>query len=200
MTDLVMDRGATLSSCGLYRYVLWRIWDARRALMGRDRLNPSIADAEIDDATIRVVTGRALRMGYGGVLMSNMFALRATNPLALRTADDPVGPLADQHLAAHIGRCDFVLAAWGDDAVFRTPRGINRERARAGAAVRPGRYQPLLPGSHQGRPATPPAAHPLRPSADALDRRPRGLRTEGRVTNLVKAAATAHGQCYGARS
>ena len=55
-------------------------------------LNPSTADGETDDATIRVCRGRALRMGYGGIIVVNLFAYRATSPDNMECAADPFGP------------------------------------------------------------------------------------------------------------
>lgn len=50
--------GATLSGCGLYRYHLWRRWDTGPSVMWI-MLNPSTADADEDDPTIRRCVGYA---------------------------------------------------------------------------------------------------------------------------------------------
>ena len=90
-------------------------------------LNPSTADAERDDPTIRRVRGLARGLGYGRVVVANLYALRATDPKALRTHPDPVGPEGDRHLAALAGEVPDIVCAWG---VHAAP-----ERARAVAAL-----------------------------------------------------------------
>lgn len=114
--DLVMDRSAVLSVCERYRYVLRRMWDADLPLLPYIMLNPSTADAAVDDATIRVCIGRAIRMRYGGILVLNLFAFRATDPRALKAVSDPVGPNNDGYLSGVLlgMKPKQVIAAWGD--------------------------------------------------------------------------------------
>lgn len=86
---------AVLSDCGIYRYSLTRRWDdepSTAPLVTWVLLNPSTADHEADDPTIRRVRGFTERMGYGGFKVVNLFALRSTSPKALRTHPDPFGP------------------------------------------------------------------------------------------------------------
>jgi hypothetical protein len=47
-------------------------------------LNPSIADAECDDPTIRRCIGFAMREGFSRLSVVNLFANRATDPSLLR--------------------------------------------------------------------------------------------------------------------
>lgn len=84
-------RHASISPCGLYRYRLTRNWGAG-AMMPFIMLNPSTADAELDDPTIRRCMGFARREGAGGIAVVNLFALRATNPDRLREERFPFGP------------------------------------------------------------------------------------------------------------
>ena len=110
-------RGAFI--CGVYRYLLWRVWDAGRPALPLILLNPSVADGERDDATLRRCMGLARRLGRGGVLLANLFAYRATDPRRLATASDPVGPLNDRCLEA-LGRAGGpILAAWGNGGRLR---------------------------------------------------------------------------------
>lgn len=53
--------------------------------------NPSTADAEVDDPTIRKCIGFARRWGCGGIVVVNVCAYRATKPGALLQVNDPVG-------------------------------------------------------------------------------------------------------------
>lgn len=88
-----MDRGAILSPCGVYRYALWRIWDKTLPKVTWIMLNPSTADAEHDDPTIRKCIGFSKQFGYGGFTVLNLFSRRATDPDDLvkwtRVSDDP---------------------------------------------------------------------------------------------------------------
>nr|WP_209605166.1 DUF1643 domain-containing protein [Sinorhizobium kostiense] len=83
-------------------------------------LNPSTADADVDDPTIRRCIRFSQAWGYGGMIVGNIFALRSTDPAALLIAADPVGPMNDEmiieacteFMPAEYGRRD-VIAAWG---------------------------------------------------------------------------------------
>jgi hypothetical protein len=55
-------------------------------------LNPSTADHEVDDPTIRKCMGFCRRWGASEMNVVNLFAFRATNPADMKRADDPVGP------------------------------------------------------------------------------------------------------------
>lgn len=131
MTDLfAAEKGAEISGCGRYRYVLWRRWDKARPRLVYIMLNPSTADADHDDATIRVCCGRAYRLGYGGIRVVNLFAYRATDPAELvkLTPAERIGPENDQALQRNLGGDrDMLVAAWGDDGLLP---GWRRPRAR----------------------------------------------------------------------
>jgi hypothetical protein len=103
---------AVISLCGQYRYRLQRGDGARLAFV---MLNPSTADANVDDPTIRRCMGFARREGYAGIDVCNLFALRATNPRELVAHADPIGPDNYDHLAA-LGkdhRGTDIVCAWG---------------------------------------------------------------------------------------
>lgn len=88
--------GAVLSDDEIYRYILTRVWDETLPPMVWVMLNPSIADATIDDPTVRKCIGFAKRHGYGGVIIVNLYAYRATNPSDMlssrRLGHDIIGP------------------------------------------------------------------------------------------------------------
>jgi hypothetical protein len=113
MTELVMEKDAVISDCGKYRYLLRRAWDHSlpRALF--IMLNPSTADAEIDDPTIRSCIRLTKALGYGSFEVINLFGLRTTNPDELANAHDPIGPRNADIGDAAISRCDIAICAWG---------------------------------------------------------------------------------------
>lgn len=75
-----MKKGAIISECGLFRYQLWRIWDDTKPLVLFIMHNPSKADAETDDPTIIRCINFAKGWGYGGLMVGNICAYRATKP------------------------------------------------------------------------------------------------------------------------
>ena len=111
--------GAVLSPCGRYRYSLTRMFFTGRGRVLFIMLNPSTADAETDDPTIRRCIGFAHRWGFQELAVANLFAWRATDPRELRRADDPVGPENDRHLMMMSGCADAVIAAWGARGSYR---------------------------------------------------------------------------------
>lgn len=117
----IPDRGAVISDDGAYRYRLWRTWDPILPVMVWVLLNPSVADAQIDDPTVRKCRGFAAHHQHGGIVIVNLFAWRATYPNTLRHVADPVGPDNDQHLreAAAISGAT-VIAGWGTMPFART--------------------------------------------------------------------------------
>ena len=113
MSEVYIERDAVISDCGKYRYLLRRVWD-HRCLRGLFvMLNPSTADAKIDDATIRSCTRLSRGLGYGSFEVVNLFAWRATNPAELASSSDPIGTLNDSVIESAVSRCDVVICAWG---------------------------------------------------------------------------------------
>lgn len=108
-----VEKTAVLSDDGRYRYVLSRSWGSGVPMVFV-MLNPSTADAEKDDATIRKCVGFARRFAYGGIVVVNLFALRSKDPKALAGAADPVGPDNDGWIKAE---CEVperpIIVAWG---------------------------------------------------------------------------------------
>ncbi|WP_207558562.1 DUF1643 domain-containing protein [Mycobacteroides abscessus] len=101
---------AVLSACGTYRYELTRSWGVGAALEFV-MLNPSTADAAVDDPTIRRCVGFAKRWGYASIVVHNLYAYRATDPTELANAEDPIGPENRKYLSREDAAC--TIAAWG---------------------------------------------------------------------------------------
>lgn len=98
---------------GPYRYLLWRTVSASDRTVLWVMLNPSTADAFVDDPTIRRVLGFSSLWGYGRVEVVNLFAARATDPRELERFADPVGPRNDDHIRAAVARAHAIVCAWG---------------------------------------------------------------------------------------
>lgn len=111
-----MFRDAHISDCGVYRYSLVREWNAELPKLYVNMLNPSTADGLVDDNTIRKLIGFAKAYGYGGLIVVNLFALRATDPDELFAHRDPVGPENDRILELVARREKLIVCAWGAHA------------------------------------------------------------------------------------
>lgn len=141
---------AAFSACGTYRYRLARHWAPGPRLVAV-LLNPSTACAETDDATLRACVARARGWGFSGLVIVNLFALRATDPRALRHAADPVGPGNDAALCRACAEAAAVLCGWGR-------HGVLQGRAEAVTALLHDTGRPLW---HLGRTASGQPRHPL---------------------------------------
>lgn len=89
-------------------------------------LNPSTADATVDDPTIRKCLGFCRRWGCGSLQVVNLFGIRATSPRDMMSAADPVGPRNRRAVARALRRhrcaADIdpgpVVCAWGAHGGF----------------------------------------------------------------------------------
>ena len=101
------------SRCERYRYGLSRVWDDAKPALLFIMLNPSTADEHRNDPTVARCETRARSMGFGGVMVANLFAYRATRPEDLKQAISPVGDANDAILDHWTQVAGMTLAAWG---------------------------------------------------------------------------------------
>ena len=106
--------GADISANGQYRYSLWRRIAERGPTILFVGLNPSTADHEVDDPTIKAMCEFARRWGYALILVGNLFAYRAMDPKKLKEVSDPIGPENEVKLAELRSRADMCVACWGN--------------------------------------------------------------------------------------
>lgn len=104
-----------------HRYTLLHTWDE---LLGDGRhamwigLNPSTADEHDLDPTLRRIRAFTAREGLSGFVMTNLFAFRATDPRAMKAAEDPVGPENDRWIRRVARGAALIVAAWGTHGEF----------------------------------------------------------------------------------
>ncbi|MGH8661914.1 MAG: DUF1643 domain-containing protein [Burkholderiales bacterium] len=148
------DSGATFSACRRWRYLLWRRWDRARPAANFLILNPSTADEVKLDPTCSRARDYAERWGYGALIVTNVFAWRATDPAALKAARDPVGPENDRAILRAAREAAIVVCAWGNhgahldrsEAVVRLLRQARLHALRVNGSGEP--THPLyLPGT-----------------------------------------------------
>lgn len=109
-----MKRTAQISPCGKFRYRFGRAWADAKPLVFV-MLNPSTADADVEDATIRRCVRFAHAHDFGGIDVVNLFAYRATKPEDLRRAGYQVGPENDQHIVDAVRGAGAVCFAGGSN-------------------------------------------------------------------------------------
>jgi hypothetical protein len=82
----------TFSPCRRYRYVLHHDWtdllDSPGGYVAWIGLNPSTADEQQLDPTLRRVRSFTASMGYRRFVMLNLFGLRATDPKVMLAASN----------------------------------------------------------------------------------------------------------------
>lgn len=115
-----VDKLATLSADGRYRYTLTRIWRVDYPLLVVCMLNPSTADAYVDDPTIQRLTQIGWDWGFGGLLVVNLYAFRSSSPAAMLATPDPVGPANEAAISESLHYAGMTsgvaLVAWGNNA------------------------------------------------------------------------------------
>jgi hypothetical protein len=118
---------AVISPCGTYRYRLERettVPGAENTAAAIIMVNPSTADNQNNDATIRKCLGFAERHGFGRIIVGNLFAYRSTDIKALRIALDPIGPENDDHLMQILRDAQIHIVAWG--AMGKLPETLRK--------------------------------------------------------------------------
>ena len=160
-----IERTAVISTSGTYRYRLGRRWGPGHPMVFV-MLNPSKADAYIDDNTIVKCMKFARREGCDGIDVVNLFALRARDPKDLVSAPDPVGPDNDEHLSEAIARAQVLVAGWGTWPAERSLARYGRPSRTIQIALehdRPLSCLRVTKDGHPGHPLYLPDAAPLAP-------------------------------------
>lgn len=126
-TEVGESKGADFSECGKYRFSLWRIWDIEKPIVMFIGLNPSTANQDTDDPTIRRVRAIARNLRYGGVYMMNCFPLVSTNPDSLKSYDKSIYDqqqwIFNNRKLEQIGNlCKDVIFAWGNFEIVRNEK------------------------------------------------------------------------------
>ncbi len=128
--------GAQFSACRRWRTLLWRRWDAARPVANFLMLNPSTADERVLDPTCARARDYAERWGYGALLVTNVFAWRATHPGGMKAAADPVGVGNDAAILRAARHAQLVVCAWGNHGLHLARSGaVQRLLRGAGVAL-----------------------------------------------------------------
>ncbi len=112
-----MEGGAVIE--GDYRYRLWREWDSNSKTVSFIMLNPSRADAKINDPTITRCIKFAQDCGYGRLEVVNLFAYRTPHPSLLKQAAEPIGKDNEQYVLETVEWSECVILAWGNNGTWQ---------------------------------------------------------------------------------
>ncbi|MFA5490202.1 MAG: DUF1643 domain-containing protein [Candidimonas sp.] len=118
---------AILSDDHKHRFWLSRQW-ATGPLVIFVMHNPSTADADIDDPTIRRCIAFAEQWGYGGLGVVNRFSIRSSNPDDLWKTAYPNHQINDKILNHVVEKCESIVAAWGKHGKNAYQRSVISER------------------------------------------------------------------------
>lgn len=102
-----------------HRYVLERNWIGTGGLLNWICLNPSTADDKFDDQSVRKMVGFSKLWGYSQIVVTNLFAFRATLPEDLHRmyARAPllaIGNENDNVIERWASKADAIVCAWGN--------------------------------------------------------------------------------------
>lgn len=115
-----MNNSAVFSLCGKHRFSLVRAWDLALPCLYVVMLNPSKADATMNDHTVTKLIGFCTRLGFGSFVVGNLSSFCATDPKEFKKAGRPVHIEDDAYLSAlAIGAASNgagILCAWGAEA------------------------------------------------------------------------------------
>lgn len=118
ISEKYLEATAKISECGKFRYELSRQW--RVGTEGKFvlwcMLNPSTADGESDDPTIRKCVGFSKKWGYGALVIVNVSAYRATDPRELKKSGYQVEPENRAIIRESALKANLIIAAWGNHA------------------------------------------------------------------------------------
>ncbi len=110
---------AHFSPCEKFRYWLRRDWDLTKVPISFLMLNPSTADEMVNDPTIERCQRRAITMGFGSMIIVNLFPFRMTDSKLLNTVDNLLGDAteADATILRAVELSEMTVCGWGKHAL-----------------------------------------------------------------------------------
>lgn len=123
-----IESKAEFSFCKRWRYSLTRTFEKGAGTINFIMLNPSTADEDYNDPTVARCERLAIELGFERMVITNLFAYRATDPKAMladsRAGVEVIGgrrnDAAIMHAAAQASK---IVCAWGN-------HGAHLERSR----------------------------------------------------------------------
>lgn len=112
-----MDKGAEFSFDKTHRYRLWRIWDKSLPKCLCIGLNPSNANENKDDPTIRNLIKVLTKLGYGGFYMMNCWTYISSKPELIKT--NSMNSWNTELLGVTAYECKEVIFCWGNFKIIK---------------------------------------------------------------------------------
>jgi hypothetical protein len=118
--------------------LLWRVWGTGPKRVAFIMLNPSEANALVDDPTLRRCVGFGRDWGYDGLLVANLYSIKGADPdlIDFKAQGDLLSDRINEAVLDDVmSSADLVVAAWGQNAmgaVAEQLRGLARD---AGCAL-----------------------------------------------------------------
>lgn len=132
-----MEHDCIFSTDRVFRYLLWRTInpvllpesEPKSGYVQFIGLNPSTADEKTNDRTVKKLMGYSSRWGFSKMLMTNLFAYRATDPAVMKKhplATQPIGNDNYRHVVDSAKRAGLVVCCWGNDGTHLNQSGVMR--------------------------------------------------------------------------
>lgn len=118
-------KGAIISDDGIHRYSLWRKWGNGEKFLTFIGLNPSTADSNDDDPTIRRCIQFGKDLNYDGIYMINLFTFRATKPDDMKSTHHNLnGLLSFYNMSLVAQKSHMIIAAWGNHGSYLSRNSV----------------------------------------------------------------------------
>lgn len=114
-----MQNVCVFSQDRVYRYALEHRFSDAPGVVNFVMLNPSTADEQQLDPTLRRCKGFAQAWGYGAFVVTNLFAFRATEPTDMKRAADPVGPDNNKIIVQQAQQATEIILGWGAHGSYK---------------------------------------------------------------------------------
>jgi hypothetical protein len=101
-----------------YRYLLERDWSKGSSILFI-LLNPSTADADKLDPTLKRAYNIAKKYGYGKLVVVNIFAVRGSDPSVIKDIVDPIGELNNYYIKKYSKKADRIIIGWGNHGIYK---------------------------------------------------------------------------------
>lgn len=121
---------AIKSKCGQYRYILKRVWDHELEVGAFLCANPSKADHLLWDETVFKCSNLAVRWGWGGFYILNLYPHYSTDPKKMKKTPD-TNARNSHHISKVAMEVNIFVLACGNghkERVNKIIEGIPREK------------------------------------------------------------------------